>query len=75
MRWLLAAAASGIIAGQLSLDYIFPERPALRSDCCEGWSKCPNRKIVKIGRHRMTWWCGPERAPATVPTSTATASK
>lgn len=67
LRWLLAAAATGAIVGQLTLPVAFPEGPALPNDCCEGWTKCSNRKTVKIGRHRLTWWCGPERTPAMTP--------
>lgn len=37
-----------------------PEAGAIANDCCETWVKCPDRKPVREGRHRFTWYCAPD---------------
>jgi len=59
-RAVLAAVALGIIVGQATLDYVFPEEVVTQGYDPATWRKCPDRKPVKLGKHKAWWYCGPD---------------
>lgn len=59
LRLTVAAVAIGVIAGQATLDYVFPEGAANEGFDAATWRPCPGRKPVKMGRVRAVWYCGP----------------
>jgi len=70
VRALIAAVAVGIIGGQISLDYFFPEPlPARMEFDAATWKPCPGRKPVKLGKRKAIWYCGP--SPSESPNDTA----
>ena len=66
LRALLTAVALGIVIGQATLDYVFPEEVVTQGYDPETWKPCPGRKIEKVGKRRLYWYCGPDDAHATV---------
>ena len=59
-RAVLAAVALGIIVGQATLDYVFPEEVVTQGYDPATWRKCPDRKPVRLGKNKAWWYCGPD---------------
>jgi len=69
LRAVLTAAALGIIIGQATLDYVFPEVPVTEGYDPTTWKPCPNRKPEKWNKRKAVWYCGPSDAQPTVESS------
>lgn len=69
LRAVLTAAVLGIIIGQATLDYVFPEVPVTEGYDPATWKPCPNRKPEKWNKRKAVWYCGPSDAQPTVESS------
>jgi hypothetical protein len=70
IRAILTAIALGVIVGQATLDYVFPEPPPVTEGYDpETWKPCPGRKPEKINKRKAVWYCGPSDAQPTVESS------
>ena len=57
---ILASALLGVGIAQATMHYVFPDKPiATQGFDAATWHKCPDRKPVKIGKRKYTWYCGP----------------
>ena len=68
-RAVLTAVAIGIIGGQATLDYVFPEVPVTQGYDPATWRPCPGRKPEKWNKRKAVWYCGPSDAQPTVESS------
>lgn len=60
-RAVLTAVALGIVIGQVTLDYVFPEpAPATEGYDPATWKICPGTKSFKVGKNKAWWYCGPD---------------
>ena len=60
LRAFLTAVALGVIIGQATLDYVFPEVKVTEGYDPATWRPCPGRKVEKVGKQRLYWYCGPD---------------
>ncbi len=57
---IVASALLGVGIAQATMHYVFPDQPiATQGFDPTTWRKCKDRKPVKIGKHKYTWYCGP----------------
>lgn len=57
---IAASALLGAGIAQATMHYVFPDAPvATQGFNPTTWVKCKDRKPVKIGKHKYTWYCGP----------------
>lgn len=68
-RAVLTAVALGVIVGEATLDYVFPEVPATEGYDPTTWKPCPGRKTEKWNKRKAVWYCGPSDAQPTVESS------
>lgn len=66
LRAVLTAVALGIIIGEATLDYVFPDVPVTEGYDPATWKPCPNRKPEKWNKRKAVWYCGPSDAQPTV---------
>lgn len=59
LRAVLTAVALGIIVGQATLDYVFPEPQVTEGYDPATWKPCPDRKPTKWNKRKAVWYCGP----------------
>jgi hypothetical protein len=69
VRAILTAVALGIIIGQATLDYVFPEPVVTEGYDPATWKPCPGRKPEKWNKRKAVWYCGPSNAQPTVESS------
>jgi hypothetical protein len=68
-RAVLTAVALGVIVGEATLDYVFPEVPVTEGYDPTTWKPCPGRKTEKWNKRKAVWYCGPSDAQPTVESS------
>ena len=68
-RAVLTAVALGIIVGEATLDYVFPEVPVTEGYDPTTWKPCLGRKPEKWNKRKAVWYCGPSDAQPTVESS------
>lgn len=57
---IAASALLGAGIAQATMHYVFPDAPvATQGFDAATWHKCKDRKPVKIGKRKYTWYCGP----------------
>ena len=57
---IAASALLGAGIAQATMHYVFPDQPiATEGFDPATWTKCKDRKPVKIGKRKYTWYCGP----------------
>lgn len=66
LRAILTAVALGIIVGEATLDYVFPEQVVTEGYDPSTWKPCANRKPEKWNKRKAVWYCGPSDAQPTV---------
>lgn len=66
LRAILTAVALGIIVGEATLDYVFPEQVVTEGYDPTTWKPCPGRKPEKWNKRKAVWYCGPSDAQPTV---------
>ena len=66
LRAILTAMALGVIIGEATLDYVFPENQVTEGYDPATWKPCPNRKPEKWNKRKAVWYCGPSDAQPTL---------
>lgn len=66
LRAILTAVALGVIVGEATLDYVFPEPAVTEGYDPATWTPCPGRKPEKWNKRKAVWYCGPSNAQSTL---------
>jgi hypothetical protein len=69
IRAILTAVALGIIVGEATLDYVFPDQAVTEGYDPATWKPCPGRKPERWNKRKMVWYCGPSDAQPTLESS------
>jgi hypothetical protein len=74
LRAVLTAIALGVIVGEVTLDYVFPEQVVTQGYDPTTWKPCPNRKPERWNKRKAVWYCGPSDEPTLASRPTVDAS-
>jgi hypothetical protein len=69
LRAILTAVVLGVIVGEATLDYVFPEQAVIEGYDPSTWKPCPGRKPEKWHKRKAVWYCGPSDAQPTLDSS------
>lgn len=68
-RAVLTAIALGVIVGEATLNYVFPEQYVTEGYDPATWKPCPGRKPERWNKRKAVWYCGPSDAHETMVSS------